>query len=226
MSSSELNNFNSIYRYYKSRINILDILETAGYDTSIYKGFDMTDVHCRFLNNEMDMVIEKSTSTDSKSDTRAPRVLVKYLLPEDSKWRAMEQIVHRIFDEQILDTKKNDAAILILTDEMNDSNKKTVYLNLKQLYEKWGIYVVVTTLDRLQFNILNHQLVPKHTVLSSEQTDELKRKYGIKEIETEIPEISRFDPVAQMILLRPGQVCEIIRDSKSAGQSLYYRVCV
>ncbi len=216
-------------------MNILDILKEAEFDTSLYEGFDMTDVHCHLLNKTMDMVIEKRKSKKNAGDggeaqgdgeSRPSRVMVKYINPEDSKWKSMEPIIHSLFDENILDPNKNDAVILILTEEMNDSNKKTVYLNLKQFYEKWGIYVVISTLDRLQFNILNHQLVPKHIVLSLEETDELKRKYGIKEIEKEIPEISRFDPVAQMILLRPGQVCKIIRDSKSASESLYYRVCV
>ena len=50
-------------------------------------------------------------------------------------------------------------------------------------------------------------------------------KYNIKN-KTEFPDISRFDPVAQVIGLRPGQVCHIARPSKTAIVSDYYRVCL
>jgi len=37
---------------------------------------------------------------------------------------------------------------------------------------------------------------------------------------------SSIDPVAQVIGIRPGQVCEIIRPSKNAIKGYYYRICV
>ena len=40
------------------------------------------------------------------------------------------------------------------------------------------------------------------------------------------PEISRFDPVAQAIGLRPKKVCEITRASETAITSKYYRMCI
>ena len=40
------------------------------------------------------------------------------------------------------------------------------------------------------------------------------------------PEISRFDPVAQAIGLRPKEVCKIIRSSETAITSTYYRMCL
>ena len=43
--------------------------------------------------------------------------------------------------------------------------------------------------------------------------------------DTEFPELSRFDPVAQAIGIRPGQVCKITRSSKTAIEAPYYRIC-
>jgi DNA-directed RNA polymerase subunit H (RpoH/RPB5) len=51
------------------------------------------------------------------------------------------------------------------------------------------------------------------------------KKYNIL-IKIHIPDISRFDPVAQVIGLRPGKVCQIIRPSKTSVTANYYRVCV
>ena len=42
----------------------------------------------------------------------------------------------------------------------------------------------------------------------------------------DLPDISRFDPVSLAIGMRPGQVCEIIRPSKTSIKGTYYRVCV
>jgi DNA-directed RNA polymerase subunit H (RpoH/RPB5) len=51
------------------------------------------------------------------------------------------------------------------------------------------------------------------------------KKYNITD-KIQFPDISRFDPVARVIGLRPGQVCHIIRPSKTAIQANYYRICV
>jgi DNA-directed RNA polymerase subunit H (RpoH/RPB5) len=53
----------------------------------------------------------------------------------------------------------------------------------------------------------------------------LMTKYKLKNL-SQLPEISRFDPVALLIMLRPGQVCEINRKSATSVSTLYYRVCV
>ena len=81
------------------------------------------------------------------------------------------------------------------------------------------------SIKRLQFNILDHSLVPPHRVMTSAEVEDVKKKYNINYL-TEFPEISRFDPVSQVIGLRPGQVCEITRSSKTAITSYYYRCCV
>jgi DNA-directed RNA polymerase I, II, and III subunit RPABC1 len=96
---------------------------------------------------------------------------------------------------------------------------------LKHLWEKDGIFIVMKSIKRLQFNILEHTLVPEHTILTEEEVVEVKRKYNVKD-DTQFPDISRFDPVAQAICIRPGQVCRIIRPSKSSVTTEYYRICV
>ncbi len=53
----------------------------------------------------------------------------------------------------------------------------------------------------------------------------MRTKYNIMN-DTQLPEISRFDPVAKAICIRPGEVCEIIRPSKTSIKSTYYRICV
>ena len=42
----------------------------------------------------------------------------------------------------------------------------------------------------------------------------------------QLPEISRFDPQALALCIRPGDVCKFIRNSSTALEYNYYRICV
>jgi DNA-directed RNA polymerase subunit H (RpoH/RPB5) len=96
---------------------------------------------------------------------------------------------------------------------------------LKHIWEQDGIFIIIQSLKRLQFNILNHTLVPPHRIMTLAEIETIKKKYNITD-NSLFPEISRFDPVAKSIFIRPGEVCEITRPSKSAIESFYYRICI
>ena len=66
-------------------------------------------------------------------------------------------------------------------------------------------------------------MVPNHRILNNQEKEEIIAKYNI--LDDNIPPISRYDPVAQVIGLRPSQYCEIVRPSKSSITSLFYRIC-
>ena len=53
---------------------------------------------------------------------------------------------------------------------------------------------------------------------------DVDKKYNIVD-DSQFPEISRFDPVALAIGIRPNQVCEIERPSPTSIRTYYYRLC-
>jgi hypothetical protein len=55
----------------------------------------------------------------------------------------------------------NDTLVIIVNDEPNE----TLIQKLIYIYEKYNIFAVVHSIKRLQFNILNHVLVPKSVIL-------------------------------------------------------------
>jgi DNA-directed RNA polymerase subunit H (RpoH/RPB5) len=117
---------------------------------------------------------------------------------------------------------KDDTLYIIVKDDVND-NINTI---LKDLWSKKQIYVVVESISRLQFNILNHILVPMHIPMyNNEEVNEIMKKYNITNT-NQFPEISRFDPVAKAICLRPGMICKIIRPSKTSITTIFYRLCI
>ena len=77
----------------------------------------------------------------------------------------------------------------------------------------------------MQFNILQHNLVPKCNILSEEDENNLMIELKIK-TKKQLPEISRFDPQALALCLRPGNIAKFTRKSITALETVYYRVCV
>jgi DNA-directed RNA polymerase subunit H (RpoH/RPB5) len=62
-------------------------------------------------------------------------------------------------------------------------------------------------------------------ILSEKATQEVMAKYNIKSLQ-QFPEISRFDPQALALAMRPGQVAKIVRKSITALETEYYRACI
>ena len=89
-----------------------------------------------------------------------------------------------------------------------------------------GYYIVIINLTRLQYNLLNHELVPNHQVVrDTNDLAEIKKKFSITD-DRQFPTISRFDPVAVAIGLKPGELVAIVRPSKTAITTMYYRFCI
>ncbi|RLF47609.1 MAG: DNA-directed RNA polymerase subunit H [Thermoplasmata archaeon] len=71
-------------------------------------------------------------------------------------------------------------------------------------------------------DILKHELVPHHEILSEEEVEKLLKTYNIKK--EQLPRIRIDDPVAKAINAKEGDVIKIIRKSPTAGISVAYRV--
>ena len=200
-----------IIEIYNSRKTIIDLLEAQKYDVSQYKDFGINEVNTLIQTKQMDMLVKKTTNDKS--------TYVKYHLAKSLRPVNIYEYIEDLFTLEEVLTKKDDLMV-IMKDEPNDTIRKT----LTDIWEKEGIFVIVINIKRLQYNIMNHQLVPPHFVLSVEEAKEVKRKYNIIE-DSQIPDISRFSPVSQVIGLRPGELCRVYRPSKTAIKAEFYRIC-
>ena len=200
---------------YKSRKTMVDLLSRQGYSMEDYSHFSVNEVNTMTQNKQLDMLVEKPVTGGD-----ALKMYVRYYLGNNLRQQMIQEIIDDLFNlEEVL--QKKDILYIIVQDEMNE----TLTNLLKHIWEQDGIFIVVQSLKRLQFNVLDHSLVPPHRILNNEELMSVKKKYNISDTMM-LPEISRFDPVAQAIFIRPGEVVEITRPSKTAIESLYYRVCV
>lgn len=212
------NSSNIISSIYKARQTIIALMRKLDYNVSDYEHFSVNEVNTMFQNKQMDMLLEKS-----KEDPRTGRknkVYILFYLAKAIRPANIQEMIDDLFNLEETLTKE-DTLLIITKDEMND----TLMATLKHVWETDKIFIVVQNIKRLQFNIHEHTLVPPHRVISDDERDVIKTKYNITD-DTQFPDISRFDPVAQAICLRPGQICEITRPSKTAIQSVYYRLCI
>jgi DNA-directed RNA polymerase subunit H len=75
-----------------------------------------------------------------------------------------------------------------------------------------------------RFNVLNHQNVPLHEVLSEPEVKGLLSKFGIAR--EQLPKIRSSDPAARVINAAPGNVIRITRRSPTAGVAVAYRLVI
>jgi len=216
MASQNLSSLTSLI--YKSRKNILDLMEKQGYNINDYSNFSITEVNSMKQNNQLDMLLEKTN--EDPITKRKNKIYICYYLTKMIRPANIQEMIDDLFNlEEIL--TKNDTLFIIIKDDMNE----TIISELKQIWEKDGIFIVIENIKRLQFNILNHSLVPEHTIITDQEIDDIMKKYNILN-KSDLPDISRFDPVARVIGLRPGNVCKIVRPSKTAITTDYYRICI
>jgi DNA-directed RNA polymerase subunit H len=133
--------------------------------------------------------------------------------------QTLDDIIEDLFYTESILTK-SDTLIVIVDTEPND----TMIDRLNYLYDHDGIFIVMYNIKRLLFNILKHERVPSIEVLDQKDTEEMMKKYNVKHT-AQLPEISRYDPLAMAVCMRPGEVCKLIRKSPTALSTIYYRVC-
>lgn len=199
---------------YQSRRTLVDILASRGFDVSEYTEFSPNEVDTMYNSCQLDMLVTR------KSDGHT--IYVKYHSSPVSKniRTALDNMVEDLYlVEEIL--KPKDTLIVVVDDEPNEG----LLAKMSYLFNHSGIFVVMHAIDRLQFNILEHVLVPRTEILTTEEAAEFMKTFRISDI-SQIPEISRFDPHALALCVRPGQICRFYRNSETALQTIYYRICV
>lgn len=73
-------------------------------------------------------------------------------------------------------------------------------------------------------DILSHELVPKHELLSKKEKEVLLDR--LNATVKDIPKIFSDDPALRNLEVKKGDIIKITRQSQTAGHTLYYRAVV
>ena len=198
----------------------MEILEQRGYNVEDYKNFSLREFGEMFQNNQLDMLLELKDDDDTLSKHGSKKVFVKYHLRTKITSKNLWTMVEDIFDiEELLEYDTGE--LIIITE--NIPNASNIAL-LNSIYNNDSAFINIISYKELQYNKLKHTMVPKHTIMSEDEKEEVKKKYNI-DGDDKFPDISRHDPIARLIGLKPGQLCHIERYSLSSGKVPYYRIC-
>lgn len=202
-----------ISRLFKSRKNLLKQLGNIGYDTTDYSNFSANEINVLYQQNKQDMLLK---GDDGRS------IYINYNVDKALRPQTIHDMVEDLYHlENVLTPNSNDYLMIVAKDGANDTLTKL----LIQLYASENVFVNIVSLAELQYCIMDHNLVPPHTKLTQEEQDQIIKKYNLMD-KSHLPEISRFDPVARIIGLKPDEICKIERSCATSITSDYYRVCV
>ncbi len=80
----------------------------------------------------------------------------------------------------------------------------------------------------MPFNVMEHQLVPEHRLLSKKEADKVVSELGISR--EQLPKIRLTDPCIKILShnkkVEEGMIVEITRVSETAGRSKAYRLII
>jgi DNA-directed RNA polymerase subunit H (RpoH/RPB5) len=209
-----------ISQIYQSRKTVLELMNKQEFDISGYANFSISEINAMKQNNQLDMLLESKPEKSGEPPSSGNKIYIRYYLAKTIRPTNINEMIDDLF--VLTETlKKTDTLYIIIKDNVNE----TLINELKHIWERDGIFIIIESIKCLQFNILNHILVPSHNVMKESDVNDVMIKYNIRD-KIQFPDISRFDPVARAIGLRPGQVCNIVRASKTAIKTNYYRICV
>lgn len=74
-------------------------------------------------------------------------------------------------------------------------------------------------------SFLDHEMVPKHMILTEDERKVLLQKYNIQA--EWLPLVKASDPVVRAIDGKPGDIVKIMRKSATAGEyAVFYRLVI
>lgn len=216
---------NTIYR---SRANLLDMLEYRGYDVSEYRNYTLKDISIMantHISTKSIEIPELGPLDIEVENDDGNKIFVKYYLSKFKQSPKFDKLIINIFENQEL--KKNDTLILIVLDTVlfkkSKENRVENYVN--KIYTKFKYFVQIYGLDNLLFNISKHEYVPKHRLINKNEIKEMMKKYNIQD-ENVLPTIKREDPMAKYIGMKPNDICEITAPSIASSIYKKYRKCI
>ena len=102
---------------------------------------------------------------------------------------------------------------------INDINART-----EETIESYQTPIEVFKFNSLKSDITEHDLVPKHIVLTKEEGKEVFESYRAKQ--RDMPLIKTIDPVAKYYNMKHGEIVKIIRPSPVTCEAVAYRLVI
>ena len=203
---------------YKSRSIIYKLLRLRGYDTKNYDQQTKEELNILYQNHSKKINYEMD-SLDILIEGPSNKILVKYVLSEKLRGKNVEKQLDTQYEGLLEDS---DNCIIITKDLVNYKGTLEEYVNRVFLTKKR--YVQVLWLNRLLFDITQHELTPNYRILSEEEKQGVLDRFHLTD--HNMPNVLVTDPLACFYGVKVGEVVEITKASETNGYNTDYRLCI
>ncbi|AEA38977.1 RNA polymerase I, II and III 24.3 kDa subunit (nucleomorph) [Cryptomonas paramecium] len=210
---------NEVFNLFRIRRTVLQLLKDRNYLVFNSKddlNMSRIDFEFKYVKNYK-VVREKMEIKRPLWNSLDKKILVVFIEKEKSGTMIGVKLIRKYCERMKQDQLSNLVIVLHakLTshakqaiDTINSSGDKIEYFNESELI----------------INITHHTLVPKHEILSLEESKCLFKRYYIKE--TQLPKIQKKDPISRYFGIQKNQIVRIIRPSENSGRYITYRRCI
>lgn len=161
-------------------------------------------------NNNFNLIKNKEVIEDIIEITSLNKklIIIKYYDIKINSFKNNKEI------ENFINLNTNNHKILITADYSVKAEKQIIYINDFEVFK-------ILEIDK---DITKHHLVPKHILLSNEDSKKVMDEYSLTK--KDMGRIYVDDPIARYLYAKPDNIIQIIRNSIISGYSTYYRLVV
>jgi DNA-directed RNA polymerase subunit H (RpoH/RPB5) len=214
--------FETVDILFRSRQTLLQILKAKGYQTRPYEKFGPFEVEC-MCSNSRDANMNMTLEREVEGSAAPAKCYVRYGLPriKNRLKSFMEKIVYTEEGELAVDPATTEIVVITM-EPIGDS----FHLEALKQFTVNKLRVSFFDAHTLISNPLEHVLVPKHEIVPKDEEETLLKNLRCLK-KTNLPKI-RFheDIIGRLLGLMPSDIVKITRPSPSAGETVYYRVCM
>ena len=200
-----------------ARNNIIKMLNYRGYDTS--KILNLSEKELEVFDELVKKKINSFDISTNLINQPSENIMVQFLFKRTNEKKIEEDII-KFFSEQ-KDPSKSVLIFIIMYKDNDNILQNKAY----QIYQIYKYFTQIFSINNLQQNIIDHSFVPKHILLSSDEEESILNDYNL-DTKRKLPYITKHDPVAKYIGMKPGNICKIIRPSETSGEYISYRYCI
>jgi len=197
---------------------------------SVNSGFEMTEVERQHsaLNTITNMLIARRWLSDESEEhlTTFIKNGKNEIIDTTFIHHGEKKIAIKFYNAK-LNTLKNDDEINNFLAKYPDYHKIFIVNEIAPKAEKQIIDSTQNEVFRIMEiirDISKHHLVPKHILLSKEDSTSLMNEYKIKK--KDMGRIYIDDPMARYLYAQKDDIIQIIRETINSGYSTYYRLVV
>ena len=213
-------------KLFKSRQVILQMLEKRGFNVDAYKSYTIFEIDTMRQNTSLKNTSEiQPLDITTEPDSDGNKALVKYIFTSKIKVSSVASLLIELKENETL--TEGDTFILITKDRNigKAAGQDTIIESqLEALYNEHKVFVQMFWVDKLITNIMDHEIVPEHNIISSIEKENLLERFNIATY-NQLPLILKTDPVAMFLGMRRGDVCRITSPSETSGEYISYRYC-